>query len=332
MSTSEEMGRLVRDVGSQKQQIDLSKAEVSGSYVVEKPTAEQHLVRALRQTVLPSMIVQHAAPQPDVQTAGDRPVEPSRSLGLPGDQDANHTAHQHSPEAESTQTVSGDQARGVNALLSALLAGDRPAADAIVATLVGSGVSVASVLIDYVAPVAVKAGAMWAEDECSFTDVTLVTSALSRIVRDLEMESDRSALPATDLKKRCVLFSPADDTHSLGLQIFATLLRLSGWCVTSLPRSRFREVLAVVNNIEPAFVGVSVGKEVPTETWKEWTRKLRGSTSEQRCHIIAGGPGALAAVASDRELGLDYRCQSPEDTTRYLAALWEKMAVPGSTA
>ena len=113
---------------------------------------------------------------------------------------------------------------------SCLLNGDREACHSTLLAMTKSGVSREDVADLYIPELARKLGEEWCRDEISFATVTIGSSKLQALLRELgpEWRSDHRSGP--DAPSALVLLEK-DENHTLGAQVLAGQLRRKGFSV-----------------------------------------------------------------------------------------------------
>ena len=127
----------------------------------------------------------------------------------------------HGPEA---------RARLIQSFCDMLAGGDGEIALQFVERLRADGESFAALHLDWIAPAARRLGRDWVEDSRSFASVTLAAARLHRILRRLGAD-ERGEAGIADPIPRVIIASPDGESHTLGSEIFANLLRHDGWSV-----------------------------------------------------------------------------------------------------
>lgn len=118
----------------------------------------------------------------------------------------------------------------VDRLCDLLTQPDTQAIESYVQELLADGNSVSKVHVSYLAAAARQLGQDWADDRRSFTDVTLGSGRVHQIIRDLSQIQDRAAGRRGDAPQVLLALAPGE-SHTLGIEIFANLMRDDGWDV-----------------------------------------------------------------------------------------------------
>ena len=109
---------------------------------------------------------------------------------------------------------------------------DSDGAAQFVSQLQAGGVGYGALHLDWIAPAARQLGRDWIDDTLSFAAVSLASSRLHRILRTLGRETGGLRETGGDLSAevpRLLIAIPEGEMHTLGVEIFANLVRHHGW-------------------------------------------------------------------------------------------------------
>jgi len=149
-------------------------------------------------------------------------------------------------------------------LCDALLSTDLTICDQLVMSLITGGV-LPNDLIDHVIPAAARQlGDDWLLDSRSFADVTIGTSRLQQIVRNLETSRTRENL-VNIVERRALLIVPKSEQHTLGSVIVANQLRRHGVRVEVAFDTRVENLRSNIDVQKFFMVGVSLGTDKSVE-------------------------------------------------------------------
>ncbi len=176
-------------------------------------------------------------------------------------------------------------------LVDHLLDDDQARAFALVRSMLAEGIDAQLVLIALLAPAAKILGELWEQDSVSFADVTIAVTGLTALLRD--MRDDRLIDPEQgyfSADNRCLVISPEGEDHTFGLHVFHEMLRLHGWCVTSIPCASLEQVVAAVSDKQYRFVGLSCGGALGVLRLQSWVDTIRQKSCNAEIGVFVGGP------------------------------------------
>lgn len=151
------------------------------------------------------------------------------------------------------------------------------------------GISVETIYLDLLAPVARYLGDLWDQDLCDFTEVTIGLSRLHRVLRELSPAFSR--LNDCSANGRRVLLLPAPgEQHTFGLVMVAEFFRRAGWDVAGGPWEAGGDPAVMVQREWFDVVGFSMANHLHMEDLGECIRKVRKSALNTNIGIIVGGP------------------------------------------
>lgn len=111
-----------------------------------------------------------------------------------------------------------------------LLNGDRAACEVTVTTMTGAGVTKEEIADLYIPALARQLGDEWCEDEISFADVTIGSSKLQSLLRELGPDWRADHRSPNSAHSALVLVE-SGESHTLGAQVLAGRLRRDGFSV-----------------------------------------------------------------------------------------------------
>ncbi len=175
----------------------------------------------------------------------------------------------------------------VTELVAHLLDGSKGAAQSLVDRWIVAGATKDTLLLELLAPSAKRLGEYWADDLCTFVDVTIAMGGLQTLVRQvLASIPDRA-----DLGVRTILLLPVSgEQHTFALQILDAFFSRSGWVVDRAPKFEGQDVRANLRRLEPDIVGITISSEHLLEQLASDIGFLRRATGEHFINIIVGGP------------------------------------------
>lgn len=189
-------------------------------------------------------------------------------------------------------------------LIEAALDVDLRARDAVVGRLMAHGVGAMAIATDYVPAAARRLGELWSDDELGFADVSMGTSRLQGLVRDLH-GAPADPFEAGPPAPLIAVAVPEGETHTLGAVVAATQLRAAGASVLLLMGRSDAETVEAVRGGDLSLVCVSSSERGRPGTVAAFVGALRAASGVP---VALGGAivgGDLDADALGRLTGAD---------------------------
>jgi MerR family transcriptional regulator, light-induced transcriptional regulator len=196
--------------------------------------------------------------------------------------------------------------------------------------MLDSGVSVETILIDLLAPVARALGEQWERDEVDFIEVTMGLWRLQEIVHDLaarvpgvatDPESDRRALFA---------LMPGDQ-HCFGTLLIDECFRRRGWSTQCLTAATEAQLIAVVEERWFELIGLTVPTDHHIDALPRLIGALRKASRNPHVGVLVGGNlfhGNLELVV---RVGADATAPDARQAVERAEQLLEEIAGRGAT-
>lgn len=151
------------------------------------------------------------------------------------------------------------------------------------------GISVETIYLDLLAPVARYLGELWNQDLCDFTEVTMGLGRLHRVLRELSPAFSRSSDCAANGRRVLLLPAPGEQ-HTFGLVMVAEFFRRAGWDVAGGPWEAGGDPSVMVQREWFDVVGFSMANYLHMEDLRECIGKVRRSALNPNVGIMVGGP------------------------------------------
>jgi methanogenic corrinoid protein MtbC1 len=182
--------------------------------------------------------------------------------------------------------------------------------------ILGSGLSLETVLLYLIGPAARSLGTDWEEDVRSFADVTVGLGTLHEVVHCLTYRDDEARVAQRDPKPddarqpksphqgntqtargSALLLSGPGEQHTLGLYIFAQLLRHSRWAVLVEAAMPSDALLQCVRSRKVDVVGISVSSPERLAEMAELAQTITRAAQNPALRVLFGGPVDLKQEA-----------------------------------
>jgi len=173
-----------------------------------------------------------------------------------------------------------------------------------VASMRSRGVATESIMLDLLAPTAMKLGEMWEADEFDFVSVTVALGRLQQVLRHLS--GGVPPLASAEKPRHKVLLSAAPgETHIFSLLLIDQFFRGDGWDTWTLPGASRDELINIVGRESFAVFGLSISCDVCISELRVLIPAVRKSSMNKRLRIMVGGPVFNTRPELAVELGAD---------------------------
>lgn len=151
------------------------------------------------------------------------------------------------------------------------------------------GMSIEMVYLDLLAPAARLLGALWEDDRCDFTDVTVGLGRLQHLLQELS-PAFGAEVQFPSHARRVLLMPAPGDQHTFGLSMVAEFFGRSGWEVAC------GNIHSPTNAVDMArqewfdIIGFSVGSETRLDWLRTCIASVRQVSRNRNVAIMVGGP------------------------------------------
>lgn len=166
------------------------------------------------------------------------------------------------------------------------------------------GVRLETLLLDVLAPAARRLGDLWAQDACTFVDVTVGLGRLHEVLHALDAGGQVSTAPVAD-GNRILLASCLGEQHTFGLATVAGLFRHAGWQVRQELGISDNALVQAVRRDWFDVVGLSTSCGDRLDALAETICKMRRGSRNRAIRVMVGGnvftcrPELAALVGAD---------------------------------
>lgn len=174
-------------------------------------------------------------------------------------------------------------------LVQIVLANDPARPREYVQRLRADGVALEVLYLELLAPAARRLGAMWEDDLCDFTQVTLGLWRLQQVVYDLS-PSFHASQARSPHRRRAMLVPVPGSQHTFGILMVAEFFRRSGWDVWGEPTASGVELVHAARNDWFDMIGLSLGTEVHVSRVASVILALRKASMNPGVVVMIGGP------------------------------------------
>ncbi len=170
-----------------------------------------------------------------------------------------------------------------------VLALDEDVAQACIDAMRTRGISIETIYLDLLAPVARHLGELWEQDLCDFTEVTVGLGRLHRVLRELSPAFGLTHnQPASG--RRILLLPGPGEQHTFGLVMVAEFFRRAGWDVAGGPWEAGADPVVMVRREWFDVVGFSLANEQHMTELARCIDNVRKAALNPGVGIMVGGP------------------------------------------
>lgn len=197
----------------------------------------------------------------------------------------------------------------VTQLTSLVLGHDEPAALAYVMDVRAQGAEPDAVLVDLLAPTARALGALWDDDLCDFTEVTIGLWRLQSAMRAL---APADAMPKSQAP-RVVMIPLPGEPQTFGLDMVADCFRRAGWNTWTGPVESSDALRTLVGQRQIEVLGFSIASGERLDDVRREISGVRRASQNQKIAIMVGGPCFSADPALAEAVGADATAKDARD-------------------
>lgn len=151
------------------------------------------------------------------------------------------------------------------------------------------GISIETIYLDLLAPVARHLGELWEQDLCDFTEVTVGLGRLHRVLRELSPAFGQSNERSPSGRRILLLPGPGEQ-HTFGLVMVAEFFRRAGWDVAGGPWEAGADPVVMVQREWFDVVGFSLANENHLSQLADCIGNVRKAALNPDIVIMVGGP------------------------------------------
>ena len=152
-----------------------------------------------------------------------------------------------------------------------------------------SGTNLEDIYLLLLTPVARKLGAMWEEDESSFTDVTIALWRIKQLMYDLSPIFQQYA-DQNKTGSSIMLVPLPGSQHNLGLFMVSEFFAKAGWRIWGELAATEDEIIAMAANEWFDIVGLSASVKEQFPQLKELIKRIKTQSKNPHVGVIIGSP------------------------------------------
>lgn len=173
-----------------------------------------------------------------------------------------------------------------------------------VETWMSRGVTHDDLLLKFLAPVARRLGAMWEDDICDFTEVTIGLMKLHRVLEHVNADTPCGA-GASASSPRILLAPAPGEQHVFGVVMVGEFFVRSGWRVRCELSTKSEQLVATVSEEHFDTVGLSASSDTSMEKLRSVIQLVRTASLNPSVVIMAGGQMFNEDADLARRVGAD---------------------------
>lgn len=200
--------------------------------------------------------------------------------------------------------VTGPDRDDVVRFTAHVMARDDAAIDAQLGALRARGVTVESLFLDLLSPVARHLGELWDDDRCHFADVTVGLGRLQQIMRSLSSAFGTEIDPPPGGRRALLMPAPGEQ-HTFGLSMVAEFFARAGWEVAGVMDPASARFEDRVKNEWFDLVGISAGSTTRVDGMLACIAAVRRHSHNRAVAVMVGGPLFVVHPELVERLGAD---------------------------
>ena len=205
-------------------------------------------------------------------------------------------------------------------LVRLLLTQEASAALVMVEALQARGATASALFLGILTQAARQLGALWEDDRCDFTQVTVGMGRLQQVLRALSPSFQVEAIRR--VKTESVLLVPAPgEQHTLGLMMLGEFFRREGWHVAGGPATSAKDAADIVHGTWMDVAGFSIASFGRMEGLAQCIRSVRRASTNRDIYIMVGGPLFLSHPELLARVGADTAATDAESAVRQARGL-----------
>jgi len=202
--------------------------------------------------------------------------------------------------------------KSVNDLTKLVLQEDARVSVQYVKEMHASGTTLEDIYLLLLTPVARKLGAMWEEDESSFTEVTIALWRIKQLMYDLSPIFQQYAGQGKTGSSIMLVPLPGSQ-HNLGLFMVSEFFAKAGWRIWGELAATEEEIVSMAANEWFDIVGLSASVREQFPQLKELIKSIKAKSKNPNVGVIIGSPVFNQFPELIDDLGADMIGMNAED-------------------
>ncbi len=183
--------------------------------------------------------------------------------------------------------------------------------------LLNLGMGVDSIVLELIPRIARKLGDQWVSDSLSFTEITIATGRLQKLIYSLDYLFQETRTNASTAHSILVTAAPGSH-HTLGPLILSNYFTWAGWNVLSesVPSERFIETTVTSKSLTA--IAVSIADYDQLDRLPKLIQSIRSKSLNPAIIVLTGGSLYNADAMSFGHIKADIKSSTPEEALHQL--------------
>ena len=183
--------------------------------------------------------------------------------------------------------------------------------------LLNLGMGVDSIVLELIPRIARKLGDQWVSDSLSFTEITIATGRLQKLIYSLDYLFQETRTNASTAHSILVTAAPGSH-HTLGPLILSNYFTWAGWNVLSesVPSERFIETTVASKSLTA--IAVSIADYDQLDRLPKLIQSIRSKSLNPAIIVLTGGSLYNADAMSFGHIKADIKSSTPEEALHQL--------------
>jgi methanogenic corrinoid protein MtbC1 len=186
-----------------------------------------------------------------------------------------------------------------------------------IAELLNLGMGVDSIVLELIPRIARKLGDQWVSDSLSFTEVTIATGRLQKLIYSLDHLFQETRTNASTAHSILVTAAPGSH-HTLGPLILSNYFTWAGWNVLSESTPSQRYIETTVASKSLTAIAVSVADYDQLDQLPELIQSIRSKSLNPAIIVLTGGSLYNSDALSFGHIKADIKSNTPEEALHQL--------------
>ena len=200
-----------------------------------------------------------------------------------------------------------------------------------IADLLNLGMSVDSIVLELIPRIARKLGDQWVSDSLSFSEVTIATGRLQKLIYSLDHLFQETRTHASTAHTILVSAAPGSH-HTLGPLILSNYFTWAGWNVLSESTPSQHYIETTVANKSLTAIAISIADYDQLDQLPTLIQSIRNKSRNPGIIVLTGGSLYNADAMSFGHIKADIKSNTPEEALHQLNRILNVTNDVGNTA